>query len=412
MRLLLNRIVISVTIIIFLCAPVFASGFSIFTHGARGFGLAGAFAAKAGDPSAIFYNPAGIGNITGTRVLVGFAPLLHQSLFEHDPLTSYPTKTILDKKLLFLPTLYFTSRITSRITAGFGIYSPFGFNISWADNWPGQKILTESSLYTFSLNPVMAYRLTSSINVAVGYQFVKGYYGIKRFPYAPDIYNVDRPVSELGAKAITEADGSGAGFTAGLQLRGTDMITLGLCYRSSIKLDLNGDITLIPEVSPGSNIGTEIGLPASVVFAIDYMPNEFLALEADVIWMEWSSFDKIAITADNPTLSYTSPKQLTDNVHFRLSLEYSAEDIAVFRTGYFYAPSPAPDEYLDPMIPNTLREGITLGIGWSYEQYTFDAAYLHSFKRDRYSDYSKILSNGRYEYKAEGFAVSLSYRID
>ena len=412
MRPLLNRLVVSVILVMFLWEPVYGSGFSIYAQGARAFGLAGAFVARAGDLSAIFYNPAGIGNITGTHVQVGITPLIRRSLFEHDPLIGYYTKTISYKRWLFLPTLYLTSRITPRITAGFGMYSPFGFRVYWGDNWPGQKILTETNLHTRCFNPVLAYRVTGRLNFAVGYQYVKGNYDVTRFPYAPEPYDRYRPVSDLGAKAITEVDGSGSGFTAGLQFRATDTVTLGLCYRSSVKLDLSGDITLTPEVSPGSNITTEIGLPASFAFGIDYLANEQLALEVDVIWMGWSSFDKIAIEAVNPDLSYTSEKKYKDNVHFRLSLEYSADNIAVFRTGYFYVPSPIPEEYLGPIIPNTVQEGITLGFGLPHERFTFDAAYMHSFRRERWSDDSKILSYGRYENKSDGFAVSVSYRIN
>lgn len=411
MRQMLNKLVIFLILIMFVWEPVQASGFSIYAQGARAFGLAGAFVARADDLSAIFYNPAGIGNITGTRVQVGSTPLLHNSLFEHYPVIGLSTKTFLDKKLLFLPTIYFTSRITTRITAGFGMYSPFGFRSHWGDKWPGQKILTDANFHTRCFNPVLAYRVTSGLNFAVGYQYVMGNFNIERFPYAPEPYNLERPVSDLGAKSVTEIDGSGTGFTAGLQFRATDTVTLGLCYRSSVKLDLNGDMTLTPAVSPGSNITTEIELPPSVAVGIDYLVNAQLALEVDAIWMGWSSFDRIVIETNDPDLNYASDKY-KDNVHFRLSLEYSADEIAVFRTGYFYIPSPVPEEYLGPIVPNAPQEGITLGIGKSHEQFTIDAVYMHSFKRERWSDYSKILSDGRYEYKADGFAISLSYRIN
>ncbi len=42
-------------------APAFPSGFQIMTQGARATGMGLAFTAVADDPSAIFYNPAGIG---------------------------------------------------------------------------------------------------------------------------------------------------------------------------------------------------------------------------------------------------------------------------------------------------------------------------------------------------------------
>ena len=41
-------------------APVQAAGFLIYEHGTKAMGMAGAFAAQADDPSALFYNAGGI----------------------------------------------------------------------------------------------------------------------------------------------------------------------------------------------------------------------------------------------------------------------------------------------------------------------------------------------------------------
>ncbi|MBU0558372.1 MAG: outer membrane protein transport protein, partial [Bacteroidetes bacterium] len=45
---------------------LYGGGFQINEHGARGMSLAGAFTAIANDPSAIYYNPAGLYQISGT----------------------------------------------------------------------------------------------------------------------------------------------------------------------------------------------------------------------------------------------------------------------------------------------------------------------------------------------------------
>ena len=49
----------------------FGSGFSIFEQGAKATAMGGAFAATADDPSAIFYNVAGIAQIRRTEFNVG-----------------------------------------------------------------------------------------------------------------------------------------------------------------------------------------------------------------------------------------------------------------------------------------------------------------------------------------------------
>ena len=54
-------------------ASVQASGFAIESQGSRAMGFAGAYVAQAADPSAIFYNAAGIGFLKGKQLYVGGA---------------------------------------------------------------------------------------------------------------------------------------------------------------------------------------------------------------------------------------------------------------------------------------------------------------------------------------------------
>src|SRR5262249_44534930 len=48
-----------------------AASFGLFQHGARAIGQAGAFAARASDPSAIFYNPAAIAKLQNFQLEAG-----------------------------------------------------------------------------------------------------------------------------------------------------------------------------------------------------------------------------------------------------------------------------------------------------------------------------------------------------
>jgi long-chain fatty acid transport protein len=69
---------------------VYASGFTIYEQGVRALGRGGAFAATADDPTAIFFNPAGIGQLKGTHFTSGLSaiePALqgHGDPFAHPP---------------------------------------------------------------------------------------------------------------------------------------------------------------------------------------------------------------------------------------------------------------------------------------------------------------------------------------
>ena len=62
---------ITILLLLFVSA-CFGQGFSNDDHGTRAVGQANAFTARASDPSAIWYNPAGITQLNGTHIyLVG-----------------------------------------------------------------------------------------------------------------------------------------------------------------------------------------------------------------------------------------------------------------------------------------------------------------------------------------------------
>ena len=59
-----------VLLAVFSPAAAQAAGFGIYEQGARAMGTAGAFTARADDPSAIYFNPAGLAHLEGGSLLV------------------------------------------------------------------------------------------------------------------------------------------------------------------------------------------------------------------------------------------------------------------------------------------------------------------------------------------------------
>ncbi len=58
------------------------AGFALFEHGARAVALGGAFGATADDPTAIYFNPAGIAFQQGTQVAMGVYFITESSKFD------------------------------------------------------------------------------------------------------------------------------------------------------------------------------------------------------------------------------------------------------------------------------------------------------------------------------------------
>ena len=71
MRLLTRLSLLIPATILAVGGVAFGSGFSIFEQGAKATGMGGAFVATADDPSAIFYNVAGIAQLRRMEVSAG-----------------------------------------------------------------------------------------------------------------------------------------------------------------------------------------------------------------------------------------------------------------------------------------------------------------------------------------------------
>ena len=66
-------------------SSAFGSGYSIFEQGAKATAMGGAFAATADDPSAIFYNVAGIAQQRRAAFLIGGTAITFGNEFRGDP---------------------------------------------------------------------------------------------------------------------------------------------------------------------------------------------------------------------------------------------------------------------------------------------------------------------------------------
>src|SRR5207237_4180256 len=72
-------------VILMIAASAFGSGFALFEQGAKAVAMGGAFAATADDPSAIFFNVAGLAQQRRTEVMAGGTAINFQNQFVGDP---------------------------------------------------------------------------------------------------------------------------------------------------------------------------------------------------------------------------------------------------------------------------------------------------------------------------------------
>ena len=153
-RSLLATVVILIGLLGVADSVVYAGAFGLDEQGAAAMGRANAFAAQADDPTALFYNPAGIGQLSGTQISVGTTLIVPSTTFENAN-SGISTDT---KAALFYPsTLYLVHEIRHDLHVGLGIFTPFGLSTEWPSDWEGRYATTFSEINTYYFNPNIAW---------------------------------------------------------------------------------------------------------------------------------------------------------------------------------------------------------------------------------------------------------------
>src|SRR3954464_4290895 len=125
-----------------IAGTAFGSGYSLFEQGAKATAMGGAFAATADDPSAIFYNVAGIAQQRRFTILAGATAITFANQFTGDPNDEFTSgQTGQYKRHAFVPpNAYVTVPIGSSLTFGVGLMTPFGLRTDWDNPWIGRWV--------------------------------------------------------------------------------------------------------------------------------------------------------------------------------------------------------------------------------------------------------------------------------
>ncbi len=412
-------------LLVFLLLPttfVLASGFSIYEQSARATGMAGAFTAHADDPSAIFYNPAGISQLKGWNVLLGSTMIHTQFSFTGPASMDSRAYTKAQPGTFFPSHLYVTYGFSERLAFGLGIYTPFGLGTEWGSAqqpWVGRLLATKTALQTIAVNPVVSVRVFKNLSVAVGASLVKGNVSLEK-----DIYFAPR---NLYGHSKLEASTSAFGFNVGLRWNFLEKFHFGVQYRSSLKLDFNDgnayftfpqttDAQVNAEIQalfPQKTTGrSQLTLPVIWSAGIGFDATENLKFEVDYLFQGWHTYDRLTVNFDQPVGGSTvseSPRNYQDAYSLRFGLEYRMEEGVIVRAGYAWDKRVVPSAYVEPGFPENHRHNYTVGLGYKFKGFTIDAAYHLLLQDDRKIENSVHTFNGKYTGLANLYGLSVGY---
>lgn len=388
----------------------FAAGFRLPEQDSTAMGMASAFVGQADNPSAVWYNPAGITQLNGTQVSGGIIGIYPELTHETTNGTTEVSKRGLHDPVHF----YATHKLNGNAFFGFGITNPFGLATDWDPNSSSTRyVATFSNIVTTEFNPNIAYKLGDNLSVAFGIDYIHVRATLEK------TVSVAHPIlGPLDHSFRLSGDGDGWGANAAVKYNFSDTIHAGLSYRSRIDVDIDGTAELSGSLVATSGSGsTSITLPDLIQLGVSYKASDALTLNADLEYTEWSTYDKIEVTSDNPLFNATDEKQWENTWCLRIGGQYKLSDRWKVRAGYLYDQNPVKEDRFETRTPDADRQGISLGTGYTSGHISIDVAYLYVRFNNRTINNSSAddatgtptALNGTYKSTAQLAGITIGY---
>lgn len=377
-------------LLIIASTQVQAGGFALREQSAYGQGVSFAGVAAGGALSSMYWNPATITQYNGKAFEVDAAAILPKA--SH----SYTSSTLGSSGLgpfgynrnvsdsgddAVVPASYSSWQLNDRLWVGLSVNSPFGLSVSFPGAWAGAGYGQSADVKSFNFQPVIAYKISDMVSIAVGAQvqyMTVDYDALAAAGVSPTIANLS-------------GKGMGYGFTAGVTITPTPTTTIGVGYRSAINQKINGTLRTGGVAGTPGSISTTLNLPDMVTVGLRQGIGDRFTLLAGFEWSNWSRIGTAIVTTPSGgtaligTSAVALPFQYSDGYFYSLGGEYVINPSWTVRAGIAFEKSPITDSVRTPRLPDNDRMWYSAGFGYKPPQFkgvTVDFGYSYIDVKD------------------------------
>ncbi len=394
-----------------------ASAFALIEQSASGLGnsYAGA-AATAEDASIIFYNPAGMSLLPGGMQVSAGLALINLSVKFSDSGSAAPGGIGSlggnggnAGDLSAVPNVYFAMDVAPSWKVGVGVSVPFGLKTEYDPTWVGRFQAIKSDISTLNINPSVAYKLDDKTSFGFGLNY----------------QHIDAELSKAKVIALnteTVATNKGKdnswGFNVGAMFQPTPDTRLGVSYRSSIKYNVSGTVTVaaLPALNGDANL--DIKMPDTFSIALNQRLDSKWTLLGDVTRTGWSKIKDLTIVFSNGQPPDVTAENFKNTWRVGVGAVYRYDDAWSIKMGAAYDQTPVNDTDRTPRLPDQNR--LWLSFGGQYKlskDGTLDFGYAHLFIKNATIDQNagSAAANGQlvgtYKGSVDVLGAQFAYRF-
>lgn len=361
-----------------------ANGFGLPDQDAFATARGEAFVATADNASAIYYNPAGIAQLTNSNFRGG----VYGTYFEpsYRPTNNAPNHGhtyYSSDNLAAIPQFFYTYTAKGApLSFGLGVYAPYGGNMSWPQDTGFRSVAISGSLKYITINPVVAVKLSPGLSVGggvmVNYATLDMHQGLRQ------------SATPLTNFFNFTGDGWSVGYNVGILWRPLEQISFGATFRSSATMKFQGntdfELQQHPYPTPAHRSAeAELTFPLTTVFGVSYRPTPKWNLEVDANYTDWSSFDSTTIKQSSPPVNHPFHQDVPVNLGWQPSWMYEFGVTRYFdngwhaSAGYALNENSVPNKYYSPLAADMDRHFFSIGAGHAGKTFDFDLAYQFGY---------------------------------
>jgi len=420
------------------CGSVLASSgaYNNDLSDSRSLGNANAVTARADSPATNWFNPAGLSRLLKAE---SSATIMFESI-DTEFASTTGQRVDAEPGRFYIPSLFYSHPLKDGFAYGLGVSSPYGLITEWEDPLTNY-VTTYASLKPIILNPNLSYAINETLSVALGVDFAYATGLLKRKINQTFLNSFLNQVVTGNSALLISSDGEikldgedlAIGGNAALLWTPEEEWSLGLSYRSSIDLNLDGTATLnglngfAASVFGGSqyevDASVSLPIPATVTAGIAFKPWVGTTFEFDLEWAQWSTVDEFKVkysgesnplrlailNAGNPI-----PKDWRDTWNSSFGVEQNISDVLTVYGGTRYRPTAIPEKSFDPIVPTVTLLDVMGGFSVHFEQARLDFVLAQVFGLAR--DIDNTVGNdvgtsidGKYSIEALVFGVTFMH---
>ncbi len=420
--------VLSVLVLLLVCAVTYAGGYRVSLQGQRSLAMGHTGVAMVNNAELAFFNPGGLVHLESKlNLAVGgfgvFSDVKYQNTeFGQSAQTESPTGTPLY--------LYGSYKVSERLAVGLAIYTPYGSTVEYPTDWAGSHLVNSIELSAIFVQPLVSVKIFDDLAIGGGPILAIGGVNFNR--------NLSRSLTDIdGNRSNVEIDAQGVnafGFSLGAMITPSDEWSFGINYRSRIDVDVesgDGEATfsnvpnspLAPVPNGTFNFTASLPLPAEWTLGASYKPSEKWTLNFDWNYAEWDAYESLDLSflnADGSVLAESvNPRNYENASTFRFGAQYEASSKFVIRGGYYFDESPVVEGFFAPETPRNDSHGVTGGFTFNVtDKLAIDASFLYLYFEEVDASYRSYVEGGQrvpFEgtYKSSAFApgIGLSYKL-